>query len=168
MKGTKLTKVNGTSVQTKDDVIRAIDRTHNTNIFQFASQFQTPIHPETGTTQITFDQFVTIAKHHQDIRNSENKPKPNIDHSLLNPVINKIDTPNLTRSKLIKQDDWDEWENAEKQQLDLYETQQMFSNPTKLPNEHGLNVLAMIWVYLVKTCGRKKAHRPIRPRWGPP
>ena len=33
----------------------------------------------------------------------------------------------------------------------------MFSKPTKLPNEHGINVLAMIWVYLVKTCGRKKA-----------
>ena len=33
----------------------------------------------------------------------------------------------------------------------------MFSKPTKLPNEHGLNILAMIWVYLVKTCGRRKA-----------
>ena len=41
--------------------------------------------------------------------------------------------------------------------MDLYETQGMFSQPTKLPNEHGINVLAMIWVYLVKTCGRKKA-----------
>ena len=33
----------------------------------------------------------------------------------------------------------------------------MFSKPRKLPNEHGINVLAMIWVYLIKTCGRKKA-----------
>ena len=33
----------------------------------------------------------------------------------------------------------------------------MLSKPTKLSNEHGINVLAMIWVYLIKTCGRKKA-----------
>ena len=65
LKGTKLIQVNGKSVQSRNDVIRYIDRTQDTNIFQFASHFQTPVHPETGTTQITFDQFVTIAKHHQ-------------------------------------------------------------------------------------------------------
>ena len=71
-------------------------------------------------------------------------------------IMNKTQTEYLTRSKLVKQDDWKEWENAEKQQMDLYETQGMFSRPTKLPNEHGINVLAMIWVYLIKTCGRKR------------
>ena len=63
----------------------------------------------------------------------------------------------LTRGKLITQEDWKEWEKVEKDQPDLYETQKMFSPPTKLPNEYEINVLAMIWVYLVKTCDRKKA-----------
>ena len=37
------------------------------------------------------------------------------DISKLDPVlINKLDTPSLTRSKLLKQDDWNDWEDAEK------------------------------------------------------
>ena len=36
--------------------------------------------------------------------------------------INKLETNNLTQSKLIRQKDWEEREAAEKQQMDLYET----------------------------------------------
>ena len=34
----------------------------------------------------------------------------------------------------------------------------MFSEPTELPTDNpNINVLPMIWTYLVKSCGRKKA-----------
>ena len=93
-----------------------------------------------------------IAKYHQDICTGASSISS--DEYSSDPItVYKTQTENLTRRKLIKQDDYKEWEAAEKQQMNLYETQGMFSKPTKLPNEHGINVLEMIWVYLVKTCG---------------
>ena len=157
IKNSTLHTVDGHKVMTLDDVKQHLASCSDTVILQFKTSSQPTLHPETGTTQITFDQFISIAEHHQSIRENE-KPSTNIDVEGIDPVqINSITVKSLTRGKLIKQDDWDDWENAEKAQLDLYETQNMFSKPTKLPNEHGINVLAMIWVYLVKTCGRKKA-----------
>ena len=157
IKGTALCAVNNKKVTNIDEVRQSIDRQISENVFQFRTTFQPSLHPETGTTQITFDQFVSIAKHHQEIRHEHNLEKE-IDPDAVDPIdINTSIANSLTRGKLVKQEDWKEWEQAEKDQLDLYETQQMFSKPTKLPNEHGINVLAMIWVYLIKTCGRKKA-----------
>ena len=119
--------------------------------------FQPTVHPETGVTQITFDQFISIAKHHQAIRDDSDITHT-VDPQDVDPVPTVPTSINsLTRGKLIKQEDWSDWEQAEKAQLDLFETQKMFSPPAKLPNEHGINVLAMIWVYIIKTCGRKKA-----------
>ena len=72
--------------------------------------------------------------------------------------IHKATTGSLTRTKLMKQDDWPEWQQSEYLQLDQYHTQNMFSEPMQLPeNNHTINVLPMIWTYLIKTCGRKKA-----------
>ena len=90
----------------------------------------------------------------QATRNALTSNRP-IDPAEIDPIPSTVHS--LTRTELIKQDDWNELESAEKDQLDLYETQQMFSPATKLPNEHGINVLAMVWIYLVKTTGRKKA-----------
>ena len=110
LKGTRLIRVNGHKVSTKSHVINHIDRSKATNTLQFASHFQTPIHPETGTTQITFDQFVTIAQHHQDIRSNPETPHVHKwDGNDVNPIVHKLDTPSLTRTKLIKQEDWQEW-----------------------------------------------------------
>ena len=157
IKDTTLHTINNNHITTLEDVHKYIDRTSSTNLFQFKTKFQPTLHPETGTTQITFDQFVSIANHHQDIQ-KDTDFTINVDQDAVDPnPTNPTMIHNLTRGKLIKQEDWNEWENAEKAQLDLYETQNMFTTPRKLPNEHGINVLAMIWVYLIKTCGRKKA-----------
>ena len=131
-----------------------MDQKLTTAMFQFKTTLQPTLHPETGTTQITFEQFVTIAKHHQATRHAVTVPQT-IDPAQIDPLPPNVNS--LTRTKLIKLDDWKQWESAEKDQLDLYETQKIFLTPTKLPNQHGINVLAMIWVYLIKTCGRKKA-----------
>ncbi len=162
IKGTILHSINGSRVQTLQDAIIffAKYKDNSTIEIQFKSNHQTPVHPESGTTQITFDQFVQIANHHQQLISDYFPVESSVDKNVLDPVsISKVSTSSdtLTRQKLLKQEDWNEWERAEKEQLDLYETQNMFSKPTKLPNEHGINVLAMIWVYLIKTCGQKKA-----------
>jgi hypothetical protein len=61
----------------------------------------------------------------------------------------------LTRKKLLKQEDWSDWEASETKQLDQYKKQNMFSVPCPLP-PHA-NVLTFLWTYLVKDNGTKKA-----------
>ena len=58
----------------------------------------------------------------------------------------------------MKRTDWSDWEQSEFLQLDQYEQQNMFGTPGPLPTDSSdFSVLPMIWVYLIKTDGRKKA-----------
>ena len=54
-----------------------------------------------------------------------------------------------------KQEDWDIWNKSEFYQLDCYHAQNMFSEPTRLPL--GANVLPLLWTYILKLDGKKKA-----------
>ena len=74
LKGTRLIRVNGKEVSTKAHVIKHIDRSTTTNTLQFASHFQTPIHPETGTTQIIL--LTNLSPLHNIIRTYEQTHKP--------------------------------------------------------------------------------------------
>ena len=56
----------------------------------------------------------------------------------------------LTHGRLMRRDDWKDWEQSEFLQLDQYEIQDMFSDPTMLPPNETFNVLPMIWNYLIK------------------
>ena len=68
---------------------------------------------------------------------------------------NKRSSNRLTRRKLKNMDCWPEWQKSEHKQLDQYHTQQMFGQPCQLPI--GANVLDLLWTYLIKTDGTKKA-----------
>ena len=61
----------------------------------------------------------------------------------------------LTRGKLMKQPDWEEWSTAEKLQWDQYEEQGMLGTPIPLPN--GTARFNIVWQYGIKHDGRKKA-----------
>lgn len=61
----------------------------------------------------------------------------------------------LTRQYLQKSSTWSEWEACEFKQLDDYEAQDTFEEPTRPPS--GANLLSLLWVYLIKDDGRKKA-----------
>ncbi len=51
----------------------------------------------------------------------------------------------LTRGKLLKQPDWDEWQSLEYLQLNQYDTQGMFGQP--VPIEEEMSVFHfMIWI----------------------
>lgn len=62
----------------------------------------------------------------------------------------------LTQGILIKQSDWNEWQQSEFIQLDQYELQGMFGSPVLVSN--GSAVFNLVWMYAVKEVdGRKKA-----------
>ena len=54
----------------------------------------------------------------------------------------------LTRGKLMKQDDWNDWEQSEFLQLDQYMSQGMFGEPVKLQDH--TNVFFLVWTYIIK------------------
>jgi hypothetical protein len=62
----------------------------------------------------------------------------------------------LTRGKLIKQPNWNEWLASEYMQLDQYDAQGMLGDPTKVGSEAA--VFRTVWTYAIKALdGRYKA-----------
>jgi dUTP pyrophosphatase len=70
-------------------------------------------------------------------------------------TLKKAKKKRLTRRFLLQQDDWKDWEKSEHKQLNQYEAQKTFGNPCQLPT--GANLLPLLWTYLIKDCGTKKA-----------
>jgi hypothetical protein len=63
----------------------------------------------------------------------------------------------LTQGKLIKQQDWDEWNKSEFLQLDQYEAQGMFGKPTAAANNEA--IFYLVWTYTIKTADKLKKAR---------
>ena len=62
----------------------------------------------------------------------------------------------LTRGKLLKGPDWDEWQSSEYLQLNQYHTQGMFGTPTLVDDDAA--VFHTVWTYGIKALdARKKA-----------
>jgi hypothetical protein len=87
------------------------------------------------------------------------------------PQVNK-----LTRGKLMKEEDWVEWQKSEYQQLDQYDKQGMFGEVVKISEvikqaekEFGprngklpIGVFRLVWTYAVKLAGDVKMRRKSR------
>ena len=67
----------------------------------------------------------------------------------------------LTRSKLFKQDDWNEWEQSEALQLDQYEKQYMFGTPVHIDSIESIreNTFDLVWTYVEKILDKRKKAR---------
>ena len=67
----------------------------------------------------------------------------------------------LTRGKLQKgiAGPWPEWRASEFKQWDQYQAQGTLGKPQKLPP--GSNLLNMIWTYMIKPDGTKKAEQSV-------
>lgn len=63
----------------------------------------------------------------------------------------------LTRGKLLQADDWDDWEKSEWKQLDQYELQNMFGDPTEVDSDGA--VFNLVWTYVVKELDKRKKAR---------
>ena len=69
----------------------------------------------------------------------------------------------LTRGKLLKQDDWSDWQGSEYLQLDQYDAQGMFGEPVAVTQEDA--VFHLVWTYTIKRWmdGRKHAASAMGP-----
>lgn len=107
------------------------------------------IHVE-DLSQATLDQL----NNRIDIRLQRDKTFDIVESGEVRNITTKV--MRLTRGKLLKQDDWEEWHQAEYLQLDQYDDQGMFGTPTAVSDTDS--IFHLVWTYNVKVVdGRKKA-----------
>ena len=128
----------------------------------FSTENFVSMNPQEGIPQIHYDQMNVIAFSHHTARIGEEYWQevetvpacqfPQILQTAV-PGLNDKYRPytwearveeKLTRNKLKRQEDWEDWKHSEYLQLDQYDVQEMFSEPTKLPTDETFNVFPMI------------------------
>jgi hypothetical protein len=57
----------------------------------------------------------------------------------------------LTRGKLLKRDDWLDWQNSEILQLDQYDAQGMFGDPVATADGDGDVIFHLVWTFVIKS-----------------
>ena len=161
LKGAIIYSINGNEVLNDSDIIQMIAAAAGPTIeLCCVPPEPTDIHPETGLPQLNFDQFLHIAEIHQQtiLRDEVIHHVGEADQPEHLTIINKLSPKTFTRKQLLQRSDWKDWEASEALQLDQYERQKMFSTPGPIPmNITEYSILPMIWVYLIKVDGRKKA-----------
>jgi len=115
-----------------------------------------PIVSSAPFTQHVHDQlnnrweFTTVAQHLQ-------SSKPTHQHVESGGVLNVVNSVmKLTRGKLLKQPDWNDWRDSEYLQLNQYYDQGLFGTPQLV--DEAAAVFHTVWAYAIKALdGRKKA-----------
>ena len=160
LRNSTLVSIDGEKVTSKQDVARLIQlaRSKNKTVqLTFATIERVPVHPEHGIPQMYSDQLNVIAEAQRFIKYGETAVAYHQEED--QPVIRQLASTKpplkLTRKYLQTQDNWQEWKDAEALQLRLYEKQKMFGQP--IPRPKQANILSLLWTYLVKTNGTKKA-----------
>ena len=118
------------------------------------------MHPQNWVSIPIHDQLNVISKHLVDIKLT-NEEKNGQHQKYIDYIISTVNLIKSTKKKrkltqnILKQhQDWTDWLASEHKQLNQYEEQGMFSNPTPIPS--NANCLPFIWKYLVKDDGTKK------------
>ena len=184
LRGAYIIAINDKTVKTVQDVKDRIaehrkDRPDEEILVQYATIEKQAMQPQMGIPQIYQDQMNIIGKHLWDIQNDPawaervnnampameainrndtvftKNDKAQMHHAGMHIKTVKVTSKKLTRKRLKAQSDWHEWQASEWKQLDAYRDQDMFDNPE--PRPRGVNLLNMLWCYLVKDDGRKKA-----------
>ena len=101
----------------------------------------------------------TIAEHLHEIKTGDTIMYTG-ENDIFTPTINLLKkkkkmTSQFKRKDLQKQEDWEIWNHSEFTQLDNYEVQNTFGPP--IPRPPNANILNLLWTYLVKSDGTKKA-----------
>lgn len=156
--------VNGNEVPDITTLKRLIRECRSPQIkVTFGTMEKQAMHPQSGVPNLYFDQLHHIGQHLFTLRHDVDWVSDEIYQasvSVARPgqgVIPKGKRRGLklTRRKLIKQDDWNEWKTSEHKQLNQYEAQQTFGQPCAPPPNS--NILPLLWTYLIKDDGTKKA-----------
>ena len=165
LRGAVLQQIGHTTVETIEDVTKIVESMKLAQQAEVQLTFLTvekvPIHTQQGIPQLFHDQLNILAKHHQELREEATITASHIspledDNPTIAQVQKQPDSPKkLTRRYLKQCDDWEEWKDSEAKQLNQYHQQGMFSNPQPKPNQ--ANILYLLWTYLLKKNGVKKA-----------
>ena len=185
LRGAMLVKVDNVDVTNMTDVTRTIDearqRTANMkysekNIeLEFVILEKVATHSQKGVPQLYYDQLNVIATHHLELKEQAKVVlkqietdtsdehweaqvrKLSYEASQENIAVQKDAkiVEKLTRKILLQRDDWDDWRKSEAKQLEQYEQQGMFGEPEQRPVK--ANILYLLWTYLIKADGTKKA-----------
>ena len=167
-RGAWLIKVGDRLIGSSDDVVKAFEMlrklasTSTTLLFLHPevrpnlSQDGVPIVSSAPFSQNTHDQlnnrweFSTVAEH---LRSSKSSYELVPSGDVLNVVTRVM---RLTRGKLMKQTDWDEWQASEFLQLNQYDAQGMFGQPVAITE--GMACFHSVRTYAIKALdSRKKA-----------
>ena len=161
LRNATLVAVDDIRVQKKHEVKELIQQARDFDKsiqLTFATVEKTPIHPQKGIPQMYSDQLNIIAETQRFIRHGETVVAQHSD-TAQTPMIQQLQEhkqpAKLTRKYLQQQDTWEQWREAEALQLRLYEKQKMFGKP--VPRPKNSNILSLLWTYLIKTNGTKKA-----------
>ena len=168
MRGVWLIKIGDNAISTLEEakaVFKSIHDSGSTSItLLFAhpevrpnlSRDGLPILSSAPFTQATHDQlnnrweFTTVANHIRSCRPSHSTIESGGVHNVITKVMK------LTRGKLLKGPDWDEWQSSEYLQLNQYQTQGMFGTPLFVDDDAA--VFHTVWTYGIKALdARKKA-----------
>ena len=162
IRNTWLTCVNDTPVATLDDAARAFSALPQTPrgvcILTLASSELRDGLTNEGIPQISLDQLNPRHFFAMESEDAATHPgTPQVMKSWDGGVLQYLTRASkLTRGVLLKQDDWEEWQQSEFIQLDQYELQNMFGDPVII--SEGFAVFNLVWSYAIKEVdGRKKA-----------
>ena len=158
-----LVAVDDVPVNTVDDVVKHVSshREVKEMIFTFIPQEHVTSTPDQSIPQIHFDQMNVMSYQHRAARTdtapwSDPHRPPPITEDMVHAAMRRGHIKQrLTRAFLRKQSDWNDWRLSEFKQLGQYYKQDMFGPPQSLPK--GANLLPLIWTYLIKSDGTKKA-----------
>ena len=154
IRGAWLLEVDGKAVHSKTDIFEILAKMKDEGREDCKLLFA---HPEIkdgltneGIPQISIDQL--NARYILNAENLDRQESPQfVSGGVYQYVFSK-----LTRGKLIKQPDWNEWQEAEWKQLDQYWSQFMFREPVQVQSRE--HVFHLVWTYKIKDeDGRKKA-----------
>jgi hypothetical protein len=164
-----LLSLNGARVSSEQDVICRISTLRQAGALKVQCTFATityhGLHPTTSSLTLYYDQLNVIAQHLQAAypkqlsTNMAIPPAPNIIRQVNAPTGTDPATTDLgktfTLKELRKRTDWPEWRKARYKMLDSYHEQGMFSEPISAPANS--NIHHMLWRYVLKLCGTRKA-----------
>ena len=192
------------SVEEVEEIFKSLPQETKEISIKFGSIVRQAMHPDHGIPMLYHDQLNSIATRLRELRYPHlNGPSVLPTSVQQQPSVLKLDTATkiikamfvdglspscavsqgilpkgkkrksrLTRRVLQKQDDWNDWHQSEFKQLDQYEQQNTFGPPNPLPPD--ANCLSLLWTYILKDDGTKKARcvcngRPSDPNtvtWG--
>jgi len=166
LRGAWLVSVNGTPVETITDVSKILAQ-HTTSphpcILVFSHSKTSPDISNKGLPIMCKEDFSQFTHDQLNNRLDLTDNGPTFRRKRLYDIVESGDVNDyttrvmyLTRGRLLKQDDWTDWQDSEYLQLNQYDSQGMFGNPVLVTLEDA--VFHLVWTYNVKALdGRKKA-----------